>query len=113
RRAARGRGTTGDRPRHADELKRELEAVLRTRPAAHWVEVFEAAGVPCSLIHTVADAAEHPQVRARNMIVTADGLRMAGNPIKLSAFPDMPTRRPAPELDADGERIRREFGPLV
>jgi crotonobetainyl-CoA:carnitine CoA-transferase CaiB-like acyl-CoA transferase len=36
--------------------------------------VLEAAGVPHSPIHTVADAVESPQVRARNMIVTADGL---------------------------------------
>jgi CoA:oxalate CoA-transferase len=45
------------------------------------------------------------------MIVTADGLRMAGNPIKLSAFPDPSTRRPAPELDADGAAVRAEFSP--
>jgi CoA:oxalate CoA-transferase len=58
----------------------------------------------------VADAVEHPQTRARNMIVEAGGLRMTGNPVKLSAFADPPTRRPAPDLDADGQRIRREFG---
>jgi len=44
-----------------------------------------------------------------NMIVEAGGLRMAGNPIKFSAFDDPPTRRPAPELGADGERIRGEL----
>jgi CoA:oxalate CoA-transferase len=98
-----------DRNRHAEALKVVLEAVLQTAPAMHWMALLESAGVPCSLIHTVADAVEHPQVQARNMIVHADGLRMAGNPIKLSAFPDTPTRQPAPELDADGERIRREF----
>jgi CoA:oxalate CoA-transferase len=65
--------------------------------------------VPCSPINTVADAVENPQVRARNMIATAGGLRMAGNPIKLSAFPDPPTRAPAPELDADGEAVRRSL----
>jgi CoA:oxalate CoA-transferase len=101
--------TNHDRNRHADVLKDTLEAVLRTAPAAHWVAVLEAAGVPCSLIHTVADAVEHPQVQARNMIVRAGGLRMAGNPMKLSPFPDPPTRRPAPDLDADGARIRKEF----
>jgi CoA:oxalate CoA-transferase len=99
-----------DRIRNVEALKEEIEAVLRTAPAAHWLKVLEAAGVPCSLIHTVADAVEHPQVLARNMIVTAGGLRMAGNPVKLSAFADPPTRRPAPELDADGQRIRQEFG---
>jgi CoA:oxalate CoA-transferase len=102
--------TNSDRLRNVEALQMFLEETLRTAPAAHWIEVLEAAGVPCSLIHTVADAVEHPQVRARNMIVEAGGLRMAGNPVKLSEFADQPTRRPAPDLDADGERIRREFG---
>jgi len=97
------------RTQHADALKAALESVLHQAPAAHWVGVLEAAGVPCSLIHTVADAVEHPQVQARNMIVRAGGLRMAGNPVKLSAFPDPPSRPAAPDLDADGPRIRQEF----
>jgi CoA:oxalate CoA-transferase len=100
--------TNAARTQHAEALKGVLESVLRTAPAERWVAVLEAAGVPCSLINTVADAVEHPQVQARNMIVTAGGLRMAGNPIKFSAFPDPPERRAAPDLDADGERIRGE-----
>ncbi len=103
--------TNGCRNRHADTLKAALEAVLERAPARHWVEILEAAGVPCSPIHTVADAVDHPQVRSRNMIVTAGELRMAGNPVKLSAFPDPPTRPPAPDLDANGATIRREFQP--
>jgi CoA:oxalate CoA-transferase len=43
------------------------------------------------------------------MIVEADGVRMAGNPIKLSAFADPTTRPAAPDLDADGARIRHEL----
>jgi CoA:oxalate CoA-transferase len=102
-----------DRNRYASELKGTLEAVLRTKPAAHWLGILDAAGVPCSLIQTVADAVEHPQVIARNMIVSAGEMRMAGNPIKLSAFADPETRQPAPALDADGKRIRQEFSPVV
>jgi CoA:oxalate CoA-transferase len=98
-----------ERLKHGVELKTCLEEALRMRPAAEWVAVLEAAGVPCSPIHTVADAVEHPQVQARNMIVEAGALRMAGNPVKLSAFADAPTRAPAPTLDADGARLRREF----
>jgi CoA:oxalate CoA-transferase len=101
--------TNRDRNRHVEALKEVIELVLRTAPAAHWLEQLEAAGVPCSPIHTVADAVEHPQVQVRHMIVQAGALRMAGNPIKMSAFPDAPTRRPAPELNADGERIRSEL----
>jgi CoA:oxalate CoA-transferase len=74
------------------------------------VALLEPAGVPYALVQTVADAVEHPQTRARNMVVESGGLRMAGNPIKLAGFADPPTRGPAPELDADGDRIRREFG---
>jgi CoA:oxalate CoA-transferase len=103
--------TNAGRNRHADALKAVLEVVLERAPARHWVEVLDAAGVPCSPIHTVADAVDHPQIRARNMIVTAGGLRMAGNPVKLSAFPDPPTRPAAPDLDADGAKIRQEFQP--
>jgi CoA:oxalate CoA-transferase len=101
--------TNDDRTRHPEELKVALEEVLRTAPAAHWLCLLEAAGVPCAPIQTIAEAVEHPQTKARNMIVQAGGLRMAGNPIKLSPFADPPERRPAPELDADGARLRQEF----
>jgi CoA:oxalate CoA-transferase len=103
--------TNSSRTRNADALQADLETILGTQPAQHWLQVLEAAGVPCALVHTVADAVEHPQVQARNMIVSAGGLRMVGNPVKLSAFADPPARRPAPELDADGERLRNEFAP--
>jgi CoA:oxalate CoA-transferase len=101
--------TNRDRTVHAEELKQLLEETLKTAPAAHWLTVLEKAKVPCAPIHTVAEAVEHAQTRARNMIVEAGGLRMPGNPVKLSAFADPPTRRPGPDLDADGDRIRAEF----
>jgi CoA:oxalate CoA-transferase len=34
---------------------------------------------------------------------------MAGNPIKMSAFPDPTTRPPAPALDGDRATILREI----
>jgi CoA:oxalate CoA-transferase len=99
----------GDRVHNAEALKAALEEVLRTAPAAHWLAVLEAAGVPCAPVQNIAEAVEHPQTQARNMVVHAGGLRVAGNPVKLSDVPDPPARRPAADLDADGERIRREF----
>jgi CoA:oxalate CoA-transferase len=97
------------RTENAPQLQAVLEEALRRRPAADWLEVLEGAGLPCAVVQDVAEALQHPQVRARNMVVQAGGLRMAGNPIKMSAFADPPTRAPAPPLDADGERLRREF----
>lgn len=101
--------TTRERMQNVDALQETLEQTLRRRSASEWIVILEAAGVPCAPVHNIADAVEHPQVRARNMIVTADGLRMAGNPVKLSDFPESPLRRPAPRLDADGPRIRQEL----
>ncbi len=89
-----------------DALERELETTLRSQPTTHWLDILSAAGVPCGPINAVPEVVNDPQVVARNMIVeTADPVagtvRMAGNPIKMSAYDDPPQRAPAPELDAD------------
>ena len=99
-----------DRHEHEHALRAELEAMLRTKPAHHWVEVLTAAGVPCARIQTIPEAVEMAQVKARNMMVESDGLQIPGNPVKISGFDDPATRPAAPALDADGTAIRAEFG---
>ena len=96
-------------------LKAELERTLKTRDAAHWLAVLEAAGVPCGPLNDVAGAVAEPQVRARNMVVRIDDpkagpVRVAGNPIKMSGHADPPTRGPIPELDGARAAIAAEFG---
>jgi CoA:oxalate CoA-transferase len=103
------------RNQHQERLKAEIESVLRTADTAHWMAVLEAAGVPCGPVNNIAQALAHPQTGARNMLVEVDDptmgeLRLAGNPMKLSAFADPPTRPPAPDLDGDREHILRELG---
>ena len=102
------------RSEHNAELKIEIEAALASRTTAEWLQAFEAEGIPCGPIQNVAQVLSDPQVLARNMIVTADDpvagpLRMAGNPIKNSRYPDPTTRPPAPALDADREHILRDL----
>jgi len=94
-----------------DALKVRMEEALRTRTAREWESIFAQGGVPCAVVSTIAEAVNNPQLRARNTIVEAGTIKMAGNPIKISTLPDPPTRKPAPELDADGARIRAEFAP--
>ena len=115
------------RTRNEAALKAELEGALGRDSTQHWLAKLSAAGIPCAPIQNVAQVLADPQVAARNMIVElaepgdaprgvaqADAapprLRTAGNPIKLSAFPDPPVRPPAPDLDADAKRIRSELG---
>ena len=102
--------TADDRRTNADLLGAEIESVLTTRPAAHWLDVLELAGIPVAPINTVADAVRHPQAKARDMIVEVDDpnigtLYVAGNPVKLADVPEQPTRRPPPPLDGDRQAI--------
>jgi CoA:oxalate CoA-transferase len=103
------------RNRNEPKLKAEIESVLRHRPTGEWIALLEKAGLPCGPINNVAQSIVHPQVEARNMMITVDDpvtgpLRLAGNPLKLSGFADPPTRAPAPDLDADRAAILRELG---
>jgi len=103
------------RNEHQEALKAEIEGVLRGADTDHWIAVFEAAGVPCGPVNNIAQALAHPQTEARNMLVSIGDpvtgtLRLAGNPMKLSAFADPPTRSAAPDLDADRDKILRELG---
>ena len=107
--------TNDARTRNHGSLKAELENLLAARPSTQWLAILDKVGVPCGPINTVADALADPQIVARNMVVSTDdpvagNLRMAGNPIKLSGFPDPATRGPTPELDGDRAAILKELG---
>jgi CoA:oxalate CoA-transferase len=107
--------TNPARVQHLDALHTEIETALAARTAKEWLARLEAEGVPCAPINDIAAVMADPQVLARNMIVTAadpdlGAVRMQGNPIKLSAHNDPPTRDSAPDLDADHAAILTELG---
>lgn len=94
-------------------LTEEMERALKSKSAHDCLTAIEAAGVPCGPINDVAQVLADPHVLSRNMVVTmtdadAGTLKLAGNPMKLSAFADPSTRPPAPKLDEDGARIRND-----
>lgn len=97
------------------KLKHEIESVLKTNTTDHWIAVVSKGGVPCGPINNVQQAIAHPQVAARNMLVEVpDGsggtLKLAGNPLKMTAFEDPKTRRAAPDLDGDRQAILAYVG---
>lgn len=102
------------RATNVTELEREIEAVLTTEPTAHWMAAMDAAGVPAGPINDIGQAVSYPQAGARNMVVSIEDpvtgpMKVVGNPIKISGFPDPSTRPPAPNLDQDRETILREI----
>jgi CoA:oxalate CoA-transferase len=107
--------TNALRQKHHKVLEAAIESVLKGKSTAHWIEVVAKAGVPCGPINNVEQAIAHPQVAARNMLIEVpDGsggtLKLAGNPLKMSAFPDPKTRPAAPDLDADRAAVLSYIG---
>ena len=102
---------------HREALCQAIDTITRQRNVEHWLAALDAAGVPCAPINTVDKLLTHEQLLARNMIVKVRGsageVRTAGNPIKMSAFPDHDPQVPlrAPDLNEDREAIFREFLP--
>ena len=109
--AADARFTSNDlRARNIEALNVEMEKALTQATTAEWLRRLSDAEIPHAPINNVADVLADPQVIARNMVVAVDDpdlptLRVAGNPIKMSEFPDPTTRGRVPKLDQDRTQI--------
>jgi CoA:oxalate CoA-transferase len=106
--------TNASRLKNQPKLQDEIEAALVSNTTAQWIESLGKAGIPCGPINNIAQALAHPQVAARNMLISVPDpsgatLKLVGNPLKMSAFADPPTRDPAPDLDADRAAILKEL----
>ncbi|MBL8690344.1 MAG: CoA transferase [Rhodospirillaceae bacterium] len=102
------------RNQNVDALKGEIEAVLKTKPVGHWMDLLDAAGIPAGPINNIAQAIDHRQAKARNMVIeledaVAGKMKFIGNPMKISGFPDPSTRAPAPDLDGNRAQILAEL----
>lgn len=99
--------TNPDRRRNVVALIAELEAVVATRPAAEWVALLRAAGVPCGDINTVAEAFTLAEELELDVVAedTASGFREVRSPVVL-ANTEAVDLRPAPRLDQHGDAIR-------
>ena len=45
-----------NRSKNRDALNAEIQAILISRSAAHWVELLNEAGVPCGPVYTINEA---------------------------------------------------------
>ena len=102
------------RAKNMDELKLILEKKLSTRKTNEWVKDMEKEKIPCGPIFNIKEAVENPQIDSRNMIVKAyhkvvGDFKLAGNPIKMSAYKDEKTRGDIPDLDEHRQKILEEF----
>jgi crotonobetainyl-CoA:carnitine CoA-transferase CaiB-like acyl-CoA transferase len=91
-----------------------LAEVFATRPAAEWLQVLEAAGVPCARVRTVEELLTDEHVLGRGTIVevehpSAGRVRTMGSALHLARTPTS-TGGPAPRQGEHGATILREHG---
>lgn len=105
--------TNPQRVEQHDKLLPILQDIFAGKTADEWLALLEKAGIPCGPIYSVAEVLEHPQVRAREMVVERPHpklgkVRMTGVPIKLSETPGEAGAAP-PLLGQHTEEILREL----
>jgi crotonobetainyl-CoA:carnitine CoA-transferase CaiB-like acyl-CoA transferase len=106
--------TNGDRVAHRDALRPVLADQFASRSTAAWLELLEAAEIPCGPIRGVLEALESAQAQADAMNVEVDHpllgrLRQVGVPFKFSATPAT-VRTAPPLLGEHSEQILAELG---
>ena len=95
------------RVRHRAELERELSGIFRREARAAWVARCREAGIPAGPVRGPLEALRSETARALGAVVEAGGFAFVASPIRVEGA--SPRLEAPPALDADGERLRREF----
>lgn len=90
---------------NVNELEKELTEIFKTKNAQEWLEIIGNAGLPCSLINDIADVMKDKQVKARNMLVDMLGIKLPGNPVKMSELQEVKEFPPPPDVGGDNSQI--------
>ncbi|MGD0421698.1 MAG: CoA transferase [Xanthobacteraceae bacterium] len=102
------------RSKNRDALNGEIEACLKRRTSAEWIEELNKAGVPCGPIYSIDEVFADPQVRHLGIAQKVAGkdkraLRLVGQPVSLSRTPSRLAARP-PKLGEHTDAVLKEFG---
>ena len=103
------------RVKNRASLIARLQEIFLTKTYAEWEAVLVPAGIPMGAINTIDRVVEHPQVKARDVLVecehpTAGKVRVVGPSVRLSETPGG-VRAPAPLLGEHTDAVlRAELG---
>lgn len=103
-----------DRTARRAELEAILQDILRGRTRTEWIERLAGVGVPAAPIHSVADAVNWEQTRARGAVVdvchpTAGQTQFVGFPVQFSGA-ETDASRPAPILGQHTDHVLAQEG---
>jgi CoA:oxalate CoA-transferase len=105
--------TNDARTENHAELESYLNEAMRERSTQEWLDEFDKIGIPCGPLNTIPEAAEHPQVQAREMLVdvehpVAGTLPLSNTPVRLSRTPGG-IKGPSPAIGQHSDEVLREM----
>ena len=117
-----GRPELASDPRYSSNQARDLnraslvvtlQEVFLARSYEEWEQLLVAGGIPVGTVNTLAEAVNHPQVKARGSMVEMDHpsagkVPVVGVPVRLSATPGS-VRTPSPRLGEHTDEVLREL----
>jgi crotonobetainyl-CoA:carnitine CoA-transferase CaiB-like acyl-CoA transferase len=91
-----------------------IAEITRQRPAAHWIELFETAGIPCGPIYRIDQVFADPQVKFLGMAApmyhaARDKRDVVASPINISGR-SKEIRLPTPDAGEHTDQVLGELG---
>ena len=107
--------TGGNRSKNRKVLNALLAERTKTNTSAYWIAALNKAGVPCGPINNIQQTFEEPQVKhlgiARRVRHRKLGeIRVVGQPINLSRYPQPDELKPTPDLGEHTSAVLKELG---
>jgi crotonobetainyl-CoA:carnitine CoA-transferase CaiB-like acyl-CoA transferase len=106
--------SSAGRAEHKESLAAEIAAITETRPCAEWIEVLNAAGVPCGPVNSMDQVFADPQVRQLGIAQAVEHprlgrLTLVGQPIDIAGSPST-LAAAAPDRGAHTDEVLAGLG---
>ncbi|MCW5738250.1 MAG: CoA transferase [Enhydrobacter sp.] len=103
------------RSQHRKALNQRIGEITRTNTSAHWIEKINKAGVPCGPINTIDKTFAEPQVQHLGIArpvkhPTLGDIKVVGQPINLSDFPQPAALKPTPDMGEHTDEVLARLG---
>ena len=109
-------GWTDQKGRSADRfaINAAIGEVTRTQTSAHWIELFEGAGIPCGPINTIDQVFADPQIQHLGLAAAVEHPRLGrtelvASPVTMSGI-RRGIRSPTPERGEHTDAVLRDVG---